>query len=302
MMEWIKVEKSTPRKPEVMIMADLLKVTPDHAFGVCIRFWMWCDSHLVDGVAPRITPKMLDKVLEQRGFSQAMAEVGWVTFEDDLLTVINFDKHMSKCAKVRAEDGLRQKEHREAKKKVSRNCHEKSVTNPLPEEEKRREEDKNTKTPPNPPPGVAPTEPEPTAPTPEPIQERDADPEPESAPLGLIPAGGDLVPEGELAHAWTALRAGAGWRVPAGETYGELLAFFREKIRIGKDPHRIREAIENPDRDRTEKLWQFSRRELEEPARHAAQNRITAVEDAMQAMLEDPIQKRSLEIAFHGWK
>jgi len=89
--------------------------------------------------------------------------------------------------------------------------------------------------------------------------------------------------------------------VPAGETYPELLVFFREKLRVGKNPHTIRAAIDSPTRDRTEKLWQFSRRELESPV-HAPQNRITTVEDAMAAMLEDPIQKRSLEIAFHGWK
>lgn len=279
MMEWIKVEKSTPRKPEVMILADLLKVTPDHAFGLCIRFWMWCDSHLVDGVAPRITRKMLDKVLEQRGFSQAMAEVGWVTFDNDLLTVTNFDKHMSKCAKVRAEDGLRQKEYREAKKKASRNCHEKNVTNPLPEEEEEIEEEKNTKTPPTP---------------------SQAIPIPDPEPVTDLTTAEPMGPEGELAHAWTFMRAGTGWRVPAGETLPELLEFFREKLRIGKDPQRILAAIEDPKRDRTEKLWQFSRRELEEPPKGRA-GEWKSTEQVMAEMMDTPEQRRALEIAFNGW-
>ena len=292
--DWIKVEKITQRKPEVLVIAELLKVTQDHAFGLCIRFWMWCDTHLLDGEVENITPKMLNKVLGQNRFAEAMMDVGWITFEGGFLRVINFDKHMSQSAKARAEDQLRQKEHREAKKKVSQSCHKKSVTNPLPEIE--RDKDKDINTPPTPKGGMPPP-----IPNPDPTQaavEESSDPEPG---MDLIPAEADLSPEGELAHAWTASRAGVGWRVPAGETYPELLVFFREKLRVGKNPHTIRAAIDSPTRDRTEKLWQFSRRELESPV-HAPQNRITTVEDAMAATLEDPIQKRSLEIAFHGWK
>lgn len=277
-MEWIKVEKSTCDKPEVLVIAELLKVTQDHAFGLCIRFWIWCDTHLIDGKVENITPKMLNKTLGQKRFAEAMIEVGWITFHDGFLLVSNFEKHMSQSAKSRAEGQLRQKEHRESKKHLSQNCHKKSVTNPLPEIEEEIEKDKDIKTPPHPP-------------------QVDAVEDSLPAPDALEP----MAPEAELAHAWTTRRAGAGWRVPSGETYPELLAFFKEKLRVGADSKAILAAIEAPQRDRTEKLWQFSRRELEKPA-HGTPNRITTVEDAMAEMMNDPIQKRSLEIAFHGWK
>lgn len=44
--DWIKVEKATSRKPEVLRIAAALGVHPDHAFGLCFRFWCWCDDHL----------------------------------------------------------------------------------------------------------------------------------------------------------------------------------------------------------------------------------------------------------------
>lgn len=273
-MEWIKVEKNTPRKPEVLMMAKELGIHPDHAFGICVRFWMWCDSHLAAGKLSGFDCDMLDAILEKKGAANALKNVGWIEFSGDVLRVSNFQKHMSENAKVRASNTLRQNQRRE---KVSRCKRDKSVTKPLPEEEREEERDKDIKTPPHPP---------------------QADTVAESVPE--VSALEPMAPEAELAHAWTTRRTGAGWRVPSGETYPELLAFFREKLRVGKNPHHILAAIESPTRDRTEKLWQFSRRELEQA--HTSQNRITTVEDAMAAMLEDPVQKRSLEIAFHGWK
>lgn len=274
-MEWIKVEKNTPRKPEVLMMAKELGIHPDHAFGLCVRFWMWCDSHLAAGKLSGFDCDMLDAILEKKGAANALKNVGWIEFSGDVLRVSNFQKHMSENAKVRASNTLRQNQRRE---KVSRCKRDKSVTKPLPEEEREEERDKDIKTPPHPP-------------------QVDAVEDPISAPDALEP----MAPEAELAHAWTTRRAGAGWRVPSGETYPELLAFFKEKLRVGADSKAILAAIEAPQRDRTEKLWQFSRRELEKPA-HGTPNRITTVEDAMAEMMNDPIQKRSLEIAFHGWK
>ena len=274
-MEWIKVEKNTPRKPEVLMMAKELGIHPDHAFGLCVRFWMWCDSHLAAGKLSGFDCDMLDAILEKKGAANALKNVGWIEFSGDVLRVSNFQKHMSENAKVRASNTLRQNQRRE---KVSRCKRDKSVTKPLPEEEREEERDKDIKTPPHPP-------------------QVDAVEDSLPAPDALEP----MAPEAELAHAWTTRRAGAGWRVPSGETYPELLAFFREKLRVGADSKAILDAIEAPQRDRTEKLWQFSRRELEKPA-HGTPNRITTVEDAMAEMMNDPIQKRSLETAFHGWK
>lgn len=238
----------------------------------------------------------LDAIAGFEGFGNAMLKVGWVEASEDCksLTFKNFcefnepailRKRPSKTTAERQADWrARQKQKDPAKDPVT------SVTKSNARKEKIREEKNTTKTPPNPPQGVAPTEPEPDLPPPTP------DPEPVTDLTTAEPMG----PEGELAHAWTFTRAGTGWRVPNGETLPELLAFFREKIRIGKDPQRILTAIENPARDRTEKLWQFSRRELEEPAKGRA-GEWKSTEQVMAEMMDTPEQRRALEIAFNGW-
>lgn len=273
-MDWIKVEKSTPRKPEVLMIARELGIHPDHAFGLCVRFWMWCDTHLASGKLHGVDCDMLDAILEKNGAAAALKKVGWIEFSGDMLRVSNFGKHMSENAKVRASNNLRQTNRRE---NVSRSKRDKNVTKALPEIEKEIEEDKDIRTPPTPSQAI---------PIPDPVTDLAT-----AEPMG---------PEGELAHAWTFMRAGTGWRVPAGETLPELLEFFREKLRIGKDPQRILAAIENPARDRTEKLWQFSRRELEEPAKGRA-GEWKSTEQVMAEMMDTPEQRRALEIAFNGW-
>lgn len=278
MSDWIKVEKSTPRKPEILILADLLKVTPDHAFGVCIRFWMWCDTHLAAGKIEKITPKMLDKVLEQKGFSQAMSEVGWVKFEGDFLAISKFDRHLAKNAKVRAEEQLRKKRQRETTEEVSRICPGKTGTKKGqkggPEREGEREIDVfNTPLPPTP----RPPEPE----------------EPFHAPEESME---EIEPEADLTLLWMHNRRGPA----GGESHAKVLDFFREQLRLGKSFSAIKAAIENPTRNRTEFLWQFSRRELEDTNRTKNFESRKDCEQVMAEMMSDPNDRRLMEIAFNG--
>lgn len=100
--DWIKVEKETARKPEVLRVADILGIHPDHAFGLCVRFWFWCDDQLVDGHAPRVTNSTLNAIVGHAGFAEAMAEVGWLNGKELTLVVPNFDRHLSQSAKKRA--------------------------------------------------------------------------------------------------------------------------------------------------------------------------------------------------------
>ena len=43
---WIKVEKDTPAKPEVMRLAALLDIDEFTVVGHLIAFWSWVDSNL----------------------------------------------------------------------------------------------------------------------------------------------------------------------------------------------------------------------------------------------------------------
>lgn len=99
---WLKIEKHTARKPEVLKIAADLKIHPDHAFGTCFRFWAWVDDNLVDGCILLTTLNCIDALLDFSGFGKKLCEVGWIVDHGDHIAVPNIDRHISKSAKQRA--------------------------------------------------------------------------------------------------------------------------------------------------------------------------------------------------------
>lgn len=110
--DWIKVEKSTPEKPEVLALAELLGIHPDEAFGKCFRFWRWADSNLVDGTVKLVTKASIDNVLGCSGFADALVKVGWLTARKGSLVIPNFERHTSESAKQRALTAIRVAAHK----------------------------------------------------------------------------------------------------------------------------------------------------------------------------------------------
>lgn len=131
-MDWIKIEKATARKPEVLRIAAKLGVHPDHAFGICFRFWSWCDDNLETCNALGVTDVMLDALLNCDGAATALVEVGWLQVRNGSLVIPNFDRHLSESAKKRGLSASRTAKSR------SRKCNAKNVTAALPD--KRRED------------------------------------------------------------------------------------------------------------------------------------------------------------------
>jgi hypothetical protein len=124
--DWIKVEKSTARKPEILRIAAELDIHPDHAFGMCIRFFMWVDDNLSRFSRDichtnRATIVALDQLICHTGFTQALINAGWLRIENGKIEVPNFDRHMSQGSKTRAENSRRQAESR--RKRESELCH-----------------------------------------------------------------------------------------------------------------------------------------------------------------------------------
>lgn len=145
--DWMKMEKVTPRKPEVLEMAGTLKLSPDEIFGKLFRLWAWADDHTEDGNAHGVTRALLDSTIGVTGFANAMAEVDWLRdleksdqFPRGGVTFANFDRHNGKTAKKRAQTASRVAKHKAVKVTTANAT---SVTKALPREEKRREE-KNT--------------------------------------------------------------------------------------------------------------------------------------------------------------
>jgi hypothetical protein len=132
--DWIKVEKATARKPEVLRVAAMLSIHPDHAFGLCFRFWCWCDDQLQDANARGVSPELVDSLVDREGFASALLEVGWLQARNGSLVIPNFDRHLSQSAKSRALTASRVAKH------SRKTTNGRSVSSALAREEKRREE------------------------------------------------------------------------------------------------------------------------------------------------------------------
>ena len=139
--DWIKVEKATARKPEIMGIARELSISMDAAFGLCFRFWCWCDDNLTTGNVFCVTESLLDETFGKQNFASAMVKVGWLQFDGDQMTVPNFERHLSKGAKTRAETAIRVAECKKRKREERYSGNEPVTKKALPE---KRREDMNT--------------------------------------------------------------------------------------------------------------------------------------------------------------
>lgn len=138
--EWLKMECSTPDKPEVFaITAAMGWDDPDLTVGKLFRLWRWFDQQTTDGNARGVTPALLDRIAGVSGFAHAMASVGWLVITDAGVCLPKFENHNGATAKARAQTAKRVANHRGNAQTVTP-----TVTPPLAREEKKREEKKNT--------------------------------------------------------------------------------------------------------------------------------------------------------------
>jgi hypothetical protein len=135
--DWIKVQKDTPDKPEVLAIASRMNLDPDAVVGKLVRIWSWFDTHTVDGNALSVTYALLDRLAGVTGFAEQMAFVGWLNQDGHVLSLPNFEYHNGETAKKRAL-GKNRQEKRRSNDESNANSNASSVTNALPE--KRREE------------------------------------------------------------------------------------------------------------------------------------------------------------------
>lgn len=135
--DWIKLQKDTPDKPEVLAIATRLGIDPDAVVGKLVRIWSWFDTHTTNGNAQSVTFSFLDRITGVTGFAEQVALVGWLEQRGHDLTLPNFDYHNGKTAKSRALGKNRTEKHR-SNAVGNASSNDDSVTKPSPE--KRREE------------------------------------------------------------------------------------------------------------------------------------------------------------------
>jgi hypothetical protein len=114
---WIKVEKDTATKPEVMRLAALLEIDEFTVVGHLIAFWSWVDSNL-SPECPRTqgTIRGLDRIAGRTGFCEAMIAVGWLSHANGMFEIPKMGRHMGKSAKLRAEDTEKKQRRRDRAK------------------------------------------------------------------------------------------------------------------------------------------------------------------------------------------
>ena len=109
---WIKIEDTTPDKPEVWAMAERLGIDADAVVGKLVRIWIWADQQTVNGNARSVTKALLDRCAGVTGFADAMMEAGWLVAADGGVSFVNFDRHTGETAKKRAQTARRVQRHR----------------------------------------------------------------------------------------------------------------------------------------------------------------------------------------------
>ncbi len=113
--DWIRIEHATPDKPEIHRIARVLGIDADLAFAKCVRFWIWLDSHCVDGTVDGSTSLDVDRIVGAPGFAGAAEKVGWLEVDDEaeILTVPNFSDLNGESAKKRGLKSRRQMRYRQ---------------------------------------------------------------------------------------------------------------------------------------------------------------------------------------------
>ena len=147
--DWIKVEHTTPDKPEVVKLAGILGIDQDAVVGKLLRLWIWADQQSVSGNAITVTNSFLDRLVFCPGFAAGLVKVGWLNGREGLLSIPNFDRHNGQSAKNRANTNRRVANSRKAHhERVAKTCNANVTLEPLqkPLPEKRREDNNTTST------------------------------------------------------------------------------------------------------------------------------------------------------------
>jgi len=110
--DWIKMEKVTPDKPEMRMIARLCGVSRGDAFLAWFRLWSHFDDMIETGFLDGFTMEDADEMGRLQGLGKALEQIGWIIFEPHGCTVKKWDVHNGESAKRRALDANRKRQER----------------------------------------------------------------------------------------------------------------------------------------------------------------------------------------------
>ena len=117
---WIKIEVSTPDKPEICAMAKKLRIDVDSVVGKLVRLWSWAELSNVDPNDLSVTKEFVDRVCGRKGFAEALIQIGWLEEDGETLSFPNFSRHNGNASKVRGLTARRVELHRHRKGKSNK--------------------------------------------------------------------------------------------------------------------------------------------------------------------------------------
>jgi hypothetical protein len=120
--DWLKWGIGLTTKREILELASRLMIVPAHAAGCVMVAMEWVDQNVTDFdpetchafvTLKCCAPNILDNIVGVAGFTEAMAEVGWMTRNGDVLCFVHAGRHNGKSAKNRALNTERQRRKRD---------------------------------------------------------------------------------------------------------------------------------------------------------------------------------------------
>ena len=105
--EWIPIDITLGSKPEVQELVDLTGQPVEVVVYRLLQLWGWASLNSADGTA-RATPARLARVCGgDEPFWLSVEAVGWISFDDQSVTISKWGDRFSSAAKARAVDRKR---------------------------------------------------------------------------------------------------------------------------------------------------------------------------------------------------
>lgn len=105
--EWIKMRTNLWDDPRVSRLCDLTGSSEAAIVGGLYWLWAMADEHTEDGLLPGMTTRAIDRKTGVPGLGEALVSIGWLSAQEDGLTIIGFEEHNGASAKRRCQDAQR---------------------------------------------------------------------------------------------------------------------------------------------------------------------------------------------------
>lgn len=118
MTPWAKIVTTLPESREAFAVKNKLRIKRMEAVGILSTWICYIQAHSKAGET-NLTPKDLDALVERRGASDALRDIGWIAIDDNgCVRALNFERYNDSTAKTR-ESWAEQKRAYRARQKAA---------------------------------------------------------------------------------------------------------------------------------------------------------------------------------------